>query len=128
MESKKQAETAQSGRPAVNGKVMLTFRMPPALVEFLRAEAASAGRDLTGQVVRSLDSLRTYSGLPAAATALLEADRKLLGMERCEYLLHALYHRSLQLRELGPGFDAPRSEGTISVKASSPASRELVGQ
>jgi hypothetical protein len=28
-------------------------------------------------------------------------------MQRYEYLLHLLFQRSLELREKGPGFDAP---------------------
>jgi hypothetical protein len=103
-------QMAMRGRVPVNAKVMQTFRMPAELVQFLRAEARLSGRDLTGQVIRSLEGLRTYCGLPGAAIALLEADRKQLGLDRYEYLLHALYQRSLQLREAGPGFDAPADQ------------------
>jgi hypothetical protein len=92
------------------GKQMQTFRMPRVLVVFLKAEAARGGRDLTGHVIRWLEGVRTHFGLPEAAAALLEADRKSLGMERFEYMLHALYQRSLELREKGVGFDAPSSE------------------
>ncbi len=88
-------------------KLMQTFRMPRELVTFLKDEASRGGRDLTGHVVRWLDGMRTWFGLPAAAIALLEADREALGMERYEYLLHVLFQRSLELREKGPGFDAP---------------------
>jgi hypothetical protein len=96
--------------PASQGsdKVMQTFRMPRTLVLFLKGEAARGGRDLTGHVLRFLEGLRTYFGLPEAASALLESDRRALGMERYEYLLHVLYQRGMQLREKGPGFDAPR--------------------
>jgi hypothetical protein len=95
---------------ASNGseKVMQTFRMPRDLVVFLKGEASRSRRDLTAHVLRCLDGVRTYFGLPEAATALLESDRKALGMERYEYLLHVLYQRGVQLREKGPGFDAPR--------------------
>jgi hypothetical protein len=98
-----QAEGVSSDRQ------MHTFRMPRELVGFLKAEAQRGGRDLTGHVMRCLEGIRTYFGLPEAATSLLEADRKLLGMERYEYLLHALYQRNLELREKGTGFDAPKS-------------------
>jgi len=90
-------------------KVMQTFRMPRELADHLRAEAARAGRDLAPHVIRWLEGVRTHFGLPEAATALLEADRELLGMERYEYLRHVLYQRSLELREKDVGFDAPRS-------------------
>jgi hypothetical protein len=95
---------------APSDKQMQTFRMPRPLVTFLKSEAKRGGRDLTAHVVRWLDGIRTYFGLPEAATRLLEADRKLLGMERFEYLLHVLYQRSLELREKGPGHDAPERE------------------
>ncbi len=92
-------------------KLMQTFRMPRELVTFLKSEATQGGRDLTAFVVRHLDGLRTWFGLPAAATALLEADRKALGLERYDYLLHLLFERSLALREKGAGFDAPDAAG-----------------
>jgi hypothetical protein len=92
-------------------KLMQTFRMPRELVTFLKSEAAQRGLDLTAYVVRHLDGLRTWFGLPAAATALLEADREALGLGRYEYLLHLLFQRSLELREKGPGFDAPVVHG-----------------
>jgi hypothetical protein len=93
-------------------KIMQTFRMPRELVTFLKDEATVRGSDLTGHVIRHLDGLRTWFGLPSAATALLEADREALKMGRYEYLLHLLFQRSLELREKGPGFDAPTSGGT----------------
>jgi len=88
-------------------KLMQTFRMPRELVTFLKSEATRGGRDLTAHVVRWLEGMRTWFGLPGAAAALLEADREALGLERYEYLLHVLFQRSLELREKGPGFDAP---------------------
>jgi len=97
---------------AASDRQMHTFRMPRELVAFLKGEAQRAGRDLTGHVLRYLEGLRSYFGLPEAATSLLEADRKQLGMERYEYLLHVLYQRNLQLREKGAGFDAPQRPGS----------------
>jgi hypothetical protein len=102
------SEPLQTPAPRGGEKVMQTFRMPRSLVAFLRVEAERGGRDLTGHVLRFLDGARSYFGLPEAATALLESDRKALGMERYEYFLHVLYQRGMQLREKGPGFDAPR--------------------
>jgi hypothetical protein len=97
------------GEPAAaaNGRLMQTFRMPRELVAHLKAEAGRGGQDLTSHVVRWLEGIRTYFGLPRAATALLEADREALGMGRYEYMLHTLFQRSLQLRDKGAGFDAP---------------------
>jgi len=88
-------------------KLMQTFRMPRELVTFLKDEATARGSDLTPHVLRYLDGVRTWCGLPVAATALLEADREALGLGRYEYLLHLLFQRSLDLRDKGPGFDGP---------------------
>jgi hypothetical protein len=89
-------------------RIMQTFRMTRELVSFLKAEANARGLDLTAHVNRMLDGVRTWFGLPHAAVALIEADREALGLERYEYLLHVLFQRSLELREQGPGFDAPK--------------------
>jgi hypothetical protein len=88
-------------------RIMQTFRMTRELVSFLKAEANARGLDLTAHVNRMLDGVRTWFGLPHAATALLDADREALGLDRYEYLLHVLFQRSLDLREKGAGFDAP---------------------
>src|SRR5574340_261304 len=88
-------------------KIMQTFRMTRELVTFLKGEAAAKGLDLTAYVNRMLEGLRTWFGLPDAACHLLEADREALKMGRYEYILHVLFQRSLELREKGPGFDAP---------------------
>jgi len=98
-----------AGPFSTNEKLMQTFRMPRELVGFLRNEANQRGVDLTAHVIRHLDALRTWFGLPAAASALLEADRQALGMGRYEYLLHLLFQRTLALREEPPGFDGPTS-------------------
>jgi len=86
---------------------MQTFRMTRELVTFMKGEAAARGLDLTAHVNRMLEGVRTWFGLPHAATALLEADRDALGLDRYDYLLHVLFQRSLELREKGAGFDAP---------------------
>jgi hypothetical protein len=88
-------------------KIMQTFRMTRELVTFLKGEAAAKGLDLTAYVNRMLEGLRTWFGLPDAASHLLEADREALKMGRYEYILHVLFQRSLELREKGAGFDVP---------------------
>jgi hypothetical protein len=89
-------------------KIMQTFRMPRELVGALRQEANRKGLDLTALVVRLLHGYLTHFGLPEAATTLLEADREALRMDREAYVLHLLFQRALELREKGPGFDAPK--------------------
>jgi hypothetical protein len=91
-------------------KVMQTFRMPRELVALVKAEAARKGLDMTALVVRLLHGYLTDFGLPTAATHQLDADREALGMDRLGYLVHLLYQRGLEVREKGPGFDAPKKE------------------
>jgi hypothetical protein len=91
-------------------KLMQTFRMPRELVVAMRAEAERKRLDLTALVVRLLNGYLTYFGLPEAATAHLEADRAALGLDRDQYILHLLFHRALDVRAKGPGFDAPEKE------------------
>lgn len=91
-------------------KVMQTFRMPRDLVALVKAEAARKGLDMTALVVRLLHGYLTDFGLPPAATHQLDADREALGMDRMGYLVHLLYQRGLDVREKGPGFDAPAKE------------------
>jgi hypothetical protein len=91
-------------------KVMQTFRMPRDLVALVKAEAARKGLDMTALVVRLLHGYLTDFGLPPAATHQLDADRETLGMDRMNYLVHLLYQRGLEVREKGPGFDAPAKE------------------
>jgi len=91
-------------------KVMQTFRLPRDLLTLLKEEAARKGLDLTALVVRLLHGYMTYFGLPDAATSQLEADREALGMDRDQYVVHLLYHRSLDVRAKGPGFDSPGKE------------------
>ncbi len=92
-------------------RIMQTFRLPRDLVAFLRDEADAGGRDLTAFVSRHLAGLRNWFGLPEAAIRVLEADRAALKLDRFDYLLHLVYLRSLEVRQKGPGFDAPRSRG-----------------
>ena len=89
---------------------MQTFRMTRELIAFLKNEAAAKGLDLTAYVNRMLDGVRTWFGLPDAASHLLEGDREALKMGRYEYILHVIFQRSFELREKGPGFDAPGAE------------------
>ncbi len=102
--------TATAPEMLTSEKVMQTFRLPRELLTALKTEAAEKGLDLTALVVRLLHGYMTYFGLPEAATAQLEADREALGMDRGQYVVHLLYHRSLDVRAQGPGFDAPGKE------------------
>ena len=108
MASRKALATSQD--MLTTEKVMQTFRMPRELVAALRAEAERKGLDLTALVVKLAHGYLTDYGLPEAATTLLDQDRAALRMDRDAYVLHLLFHRSLQVREKGAGFDAPEKE------------------
>ncbi len=88
-------------------KVMQTFRFPRELVAFLKEDAARNGLDLTAYVNKMLDGVRTWYGMPVAASQLLEEDREKMGIRRYEYIQHLIFQRSLELRDKGTGFDAP---------------------
>lgn len=96
-------------------KVMRTYRLPPALAAFLDAEAARRGIDGTAFVIRVLDGFRTDYGLPAAARAVLDEDRRTQGLEQERYLLHALYCRHLELHDRGAGSVAPKARSPVKV-------------
>ena len=102
--------TATAPEMITSEKVMQTFRLPRELLTALKIEAAKKGLDLTALVVRLLHGYMSYFGLPYAATAQLDDDREALGMDRGQYMVHLLYHRSLDVRAKGPGFDAPDKE------------------
>ena len=99
---------AGAGAFETTEKLMQTFRMPRELVQDLRAEANRKGLDLTALILKLTSGYLTDFGLPQAATALLDEDRAALGMDRDVYLLHLLFQRSLEVRDQGPGFDAPK--------------------
>jgi hypothetical protein len=111
--TEKTVARAQARPEGRTEKVMQTFRMPHPLVAFLKDEARHGGRDLTALVVRWLEGVRGWFGLPGAAVNLLEADREALGLDRYEYLLHLLYRRSQEVRERAPGFDAPGAAAAV---------------
>jgi hypothetical protein len=75
-----------------------------------RTPGLSSDAATSRHVVRLLNGYLTYFGLPEAATAHLEADRAALGLDRDQYILHLLFHRALDVRAKGPGFDAPEKE------------------
>ena len=87
-------------------RIMQTFRMPRELVTFLKDEATAAGAtspdtsfagsraSAPGSGCRGRDG--AARGRPGGA-----------GTRTLRYVLHVLFQRSLELREKGPGFDAP---------------------
>jgi hypothetical protein len=99
-------------------KSIISIRMPVELLRFVegesRARAAAlglAGADLesainvTAQINRMLEALRSWFGLPAIVTDAVEKDRTALGLGRLEYLQHLVFRRYEATVKHGPGFD-----------------------
>ena len=92
------------------GRERQAWRLPVALVQFLRHEAKAHDNDLTHFVIRIFGAYETYYDLHRGAVVALERDRAALRMRRWDYLAHALAERARMIAERGVGFDAP---GTV---------------
>jgi hypothetical protein len=100
---------------------MQTFRIPQELVKLPKDDAAKNGLDLTAYVNKTLDGVRTWYGMPVAVSQLLEEDRENMKLRRYDYIQHLIFQRSMELREKGVGFDAPRG-GSVKKKRRGPGS------
>ena len=99
-------------------KSIISIRMPVEVLNFVegesRARAATLGLtgadlegaiNITAQVNRMLEGLRSWFGLPAIAPEAAEKDRAALGMGRVEYLQYLVFRRYEATVKNGPGFD-----------------------
>ena len=106
------------GSPASAEKTIISIRMPIEVLNFVegesRARAAGLGLrgedlegaiNITAQINRMLESLRTWFGLPAMVAEAAEKDRAALGLGRLEYLQYLVFRRYEALAKNGPGFD-----------------------
>ena len=106
-------------------KSIISIRMPVEVLNFVesesRARAATLGLtgadlegaiNITGQINRTLEALRTWFGLPAFVAEAAEKDRAALGLGRLEYLQYLVYRRYEATAKNGPGFDreGPQAE------------------
>jgi hypothetical protein len=114
---RKAPETTR-GSPASAEKTIISIRMPIEVLNFVegesRARAAGLGLrgedlesaiNITAQINRMLESLRTWFGLPAMVAEAAEKDRAALGLGRLEYLQYLVFRRYEALAKNGPGFD-----------------------
>jgi hypothetical protein len=114
---RKAPETTR-GSPASAEKTIISIRMPIEVLNFVegesRARAAGLGLrgedlesaiNITAQINRMLESLRTWFGLPAMVAEAAEKDRAALGLGRLEYLQYLVFRRYEALAKSGPGFD-----------------------
>ena len=106
------------GSPASAEKTIISIRMPIEVLNFVEGESRSRaaalglkGADLesainiTAQINRMLEALRSWFGLPAMVADAVEKDRTALGLGRLEYLQHLVFRRYEALAKNGPGFD-----------------------
>jgi len=106
------------GSPASAEKTIVSIRMPLEILGFVegesRARAAALGLrgedlesavNITAQVNRMLEALRSWFSLPAMVAQAVEADRVALGLGRLEYLQYLVFRRYEAVARSGPGFD-----------------------
>ena len=106
-------------------KSIISIRMPVEVLNFVegesRARAAALGLkgadlenaiNITAQINRALEALRTWFGLPAMVAGAAEKDRAALGLGRLEYLQYLVFRRYEATVQNGPGFDreGPQAE------------------
>jgi len=121
--SPRRAETTR-GSQASAEKTIVSIRMPLEVLSFVESESRARaaglglkGQDLesainvTAQINRMLEALRSWFGLPAIVAEAVEKDRAALGLGRLEYLQYLVFRRYEALAKDGPGFDkdAPTS-------------------
>ena len=106
------------GVPASAEKSIISIRMPVEVLNFVegesRARAAALGLkgadlesaiNITAQINRMLEGLRSWFGLPAIVAEAAEKDRAALGLGRLEYLQYLVFRRYEATSKYGPGFD-----------------------
>ena len=106
------------GSQASPEKTIISIRMPIEILNFVEAESRARaaglglkGEDLEGainvtaQINRMLESLRSWFGLPAVVAEAAEKDRAALGLGRLEYLQYLVFRRYEAIVKNGPGFD-----------------------
>ncbi len=106
-------------------KSIISIRMPIEVLNFVegesRARAAGLGLkgadlesaiNITAQINRMLEGLRSWFGLPAIVAEAAEKDRSALGLGRLEYLQYLVFRRYEAIVKNGPGFDreGPQAE------------------
>jgi len=126
--SSAQAPEPTRGVAASAEKSIISIRMPVEVLNFVegesRARAAALGLkgadlesaiNITAQINRMLEGLRSWFGLPAIVAEAAEKDRAALGLGRLEYLQYLVFRRYEAAAKNGPGFDR---EGPLAERVS----------
>jgi hypothetical protein len=91
-------------------KAIVSFRLAFRLTDWVKDAAAARGWSMNEYVARVLDGLRNWWSLPNMIAAVLEADRKAMGMDEYDYLGHLLATRYNEIRDKGgPGFEKKKN-------------------
>ncbi len=99
-------------------KSIISVRMPVEVLRFVEDESRTRGAalglkgpdlenaiNITAQINRTLEALRSWFGLPAIVAEAVEKDRAALGLGRLEYLQYLVFRRYEATVKNGPGFD-----------------------
>src|SRR5512140_3826357 len=86
-------------------KQVISFRLPPKTVAWLKREGAARGWSMNETVYRLVEDVQGWFGFPPTITDQFEADRESLGLDWRQYLMHLLTRRYEEVRKNGPGFD-----------------------
>jgi hypothetical protein len=93
-------------RTPTDEKPVVSFRMTSTLIEWLRQVSIARQWPMNQYVVAALDGLRSCWRLPAMIAEVIDADRKLMGMDQFDYIGHLLARRYNEIRDQGgPGFE-----------------------
>ena len=106
-------------------KSIISIRMPVEVLRFVEDESRARGAalglkgpdlenaiNITAQINRTLEALRSWFGLPAIVAEAAEKDRAALGLGRLDYLQYLVFRRYEAIVKNGPGFDreGPQTE------------------
>ena len=99
-------------------KSIISIRMPVEVLRFVEDESRARGAalglkgpdlenaiNITAQVNRTLEALRSWFGLPTIVAEAIEKDRAALGLGRLEYLQYLVFRRYEATVKNGSGFD-----------------------
>jgi hypothetical protein len=86
-------------------KTIYTARFPSYLYKWMREETTGTDLSLNDFIVRAVEDIESWFGLPRLMVVSLEADRTALGLSRRDYVMHLLTRRYEQLLTHKPGFD-----------------------
>jgi hypothetical protein len=88
--------------------LIVTFRLRPETVEWLRHWSSVRGRTLNGFAREVLDGIRLHGFVVPGQLDALEADRKALKDDVIDYMQRVFWRRAQRVEMEGPGFDKPR--------------------